>query len=64
MSSPEYYGVPDGRRSEKGGVAGNPGCVTKMDNAAEGLAYGKHPVNSHGAITGVMAGRIQSAGWR
>ncbi|WP_141218475.1 hypothetical protein, partial [Escherichia coli] len=24
----------------------------------------KHPVKAHCAITGVMAGRIQSAGWR
>ena len=40
----EAQGVPDGRRSEKGGVAGNPGGITEMDDAAEGLAYGDEPL--------------------
>ena len=37
-------GVPDGRLGEKGGVAGNPGGITEMDDAAEGLAYGNEPL--------------------
>ncbi len=33
-------GIPDGRVSEKSRVAGNPGGLAKMDDAAEGLANG------------------------
>ena len=36
--------IPDGRCSEKGGMACNPSCVTKMDDATEGLAYGDEPL--------------------
>ncbi len=36
--------MPDRRLGEKSGVAGNPVCVTEMDNAVEGLAYGNEPL--------------------
>lgn len=36
--------MDDGRCGEKEGGAGNPGCLTKMDNATEGLAYGSEPL--------------------
>lgn len=37
-------GVPHGRLSEKGGMAGNPVRITEMDDASEGLAYGDEPL--------------------
>lgn len=36
MTSPDVH--------EKSGVAGNPGRLTEMDDAAEGLAYGDEPL--------------------
>ncbi|HAU3110334.1 TPA: hypothetical protein JDD34_002420 [Salmonella enterica subsp. diarizonae] len=47
----------------KSGSAGTDGAApfaSAFQYPASGLGS-KHPVNSHGAITGVMPGRIQSA---
>ncbi len=41
----ETQGVPNGRGSKKGGVAGNPSHVTEMDNAAEGLVNGNEALS-------------------
>ena len=36
--------LPTDDAVKKGGVAGNPGGVTEMDDAAEGLSYGDEPL--------------------
>ncbi|MXF13495.1 hypothetical protein APX81_04530 [Escherichia coli] len=55
------FGHPDGDIRDLSFLDAHQAVYVQHHEGKEPLEYRKHPVKAHCAITGVMAGRIQSA---